>query len=97
MRDRRRSGVWLTVAGLILAFGVAPLAWDKELYVLAGLAGCAASRCWLLATVRTQARRCLSDIMDDLHDMPDDHAQLAVVQFFSWFACSRCGSTPRPR
>lgn len=86
---RYRNGgiVWLLVgtAGLIW-IGSAGL--DKELYILAG--GIAAFGLLQLLTAVLQGRGATDngvyEIMHDLFHMPKVMRQLAVVQFFSWFA-----------
>ncbi len=82
--------------GGIIALGVGLPAWiavwrlglDKELYVLAG--GLLAFGALQLAAAAMQRRGHTSngvyEIMDDLFRMPRVMKQLAVVQFFSWFA-----------
>jgi len=60
---------------------------EKELYVLTG--GIAAfGICQLLAGFFTKKRKDngFVEVMDDLNYLPSTMKQLAVVQFFSWFA-----------
>lgn len=82
-RMRRNAMIWIVVG---LAFGalVATQGWAKELYILGGLIG----GYGVLLLVRTFLQRGggFAHIMDDLYDMPQTMRQLAVVQFFSWFA-----------
>jgi maltose/moltooligosaccharide transporter len=82
-RMRRNALGWL-VAGLAFIAAVATQGWARELYVLGGLiAGYGVA-----LQLRTMLRRegGFTHIMDDLYDMPPTMRQLAVVQFFSWFA-----------
>ena len=81
--------------GLIwLVLGVAGIAWitneglDKELYILAG--GIATFGVFQFIVSLLQDRGATSngfyEVMHDLFHMPKVMRQLAVVQFFSWFA-----------
>ncbi len=82
----RRTGlVWLA-AGALVGLGVHRYALDRELYLLAG--GLALYGAALLALARGNAadRGMFGTIMRDLYTMPEAMRQLAVVQFFSWFA-----------
>ncbi|MGO4550206.1 MFS transporter [Lysobacter sp. 2RAF19] len=82
-RMRKSALAWL-VAGLAFIAAVATLGWARELYVLGGLV----AGYGLALFVRTTLQRGggFANIMDDLYDMPPTMRQLAVVQFFSWFA-----------
>ncbi len=83
MRARRNGLIWLAAGAAGIA-AVAAFALDKQLYILAGIvAGYGAA---LLLFSLTRAHGAFASIMDDLHDMPQTMRQLAVVQFFSWFA-----------
>ncbi len=83
----RSGGVWL-VGGGVLTILIAQLALEKELFILSscgvafGLMQIAAG----LLKHRGQGENAFSEIMDDLFHMPRTMRQLAVVQFFSWFA-----------
>ncbi len=83
----RIGGILFTVSGLI-TFLIAHLSLEKELFVLSvgglvfGLMLNAAG--WLRR--RGRADNPFSEIIDDLFVMPRTMKQLAVVQFFSWFA-----------
>jgi len=75
--------IWL----LIGAVGVAGIVYfnlDKQLFVLAG--GIAAFGIALIAAGMVRSDGMFGTIMGDLHEMPTVMRQLAVVQFFSWFA-----------
>jgi maltose/moltooligosaccharide transporter len=83
----RTGGLVSLVLGVAGWLAVWRLGLEKELYVLAG--GLAAfgllllAAAWLQAAGRTGG---LCEIMSDLFRMPRVMKQLAVVQFFSWFA-----------
>ncbi len=82
-KARRQGLVWL-LAGLI---GAASIQWqglDKQLYLLMG--GIAVYGGLLLWLSFNAQQGVLRTIMSDLHGMPEAMRQLAVVQFFSWFA-----------
>ncbi len=79
---------WLAAGGVLaggaIAFIVASRALDQSLYILAGLlAGFGLA---FLVRGLVRADTAFSRILDDMRDMPAAMAQLAVVQFFSWFA-----------
>jgi maltose/moltooligosaccharide transporter len=83
-----RRGILWTVVGLILAFPVYFFKLEEELYVLAG--GLFLFGILQLVTsafvARSRVQNGLVSIITDLYRMPPTMAQLAVVQFFSWFA-----------
>jgi maltose/moltooligosaccharide transporter len=79
----RIATIWLA-GGIIFALLVHAGGWARELYVLAGMA--TAYGLALLRLTRSRADNAFTRIMGDLHDMPPAMRQLAVVQFFSWFA-----------
>lgn len=83
----RRGIIW-TLAGLLFTWPVYRFELEKELYILAG--GFAAFGILQLITallVRSgKTRNGLVSIITDLYRMPVTMKQLAVVQFFSWFA-----------
>jgi maltose/moltooligosaccharide transporter len=84
---RERPGVREAMAwvGVGVAFVIAILTqgWAKELLILAGgLIGYGAA---LLFIATTKREFFFTQIMADLHAMPDAMRRLAVVQFFSWF------------
>jgi maltose/moltooligosaccharide transporter len=80
----RAMGLAWLMAGLAGAVLVARQGWEKELYVFAGMVG--GYGVLLLLRSLFRAENPFTHIMDDLHDMPGTMRQLAVVQFFSWFA-----------
>lgn len=83
-----RRGILWTVIGLILGFPVYYFGLDKELYILAG--GLGFFGILQLVTgayiAKNKTQNGLVSIVTDLYRMPPTMAQLAVVQFFSWFA-----------
>lgn len=82
-RMRRNAMLWLVV-GIAFIVAVATQGWAKELYILGGLV--TAYGVLLLARTMMGNDGGFQHIMDDLQDMPPTMRQLAVVQFFSWFA-----------
>lgn len=83
----RNGGVWL-IAGGVLTVLIAQLSLEKELYVLS-IGGAAFGLMQIVAGLlkqRGRADNAFSEIIDDLFTMPKTMKQLAVVQFFSWFA-----------
>jgi maltose/moltooligosaccharide transporter len=83
----RRGILWL-LAGGIVAIPVVRLNLEKELYILSGgLALFGILQLISAIVVRSGQRRSgLVSVITDLYRMPKTMAQLAVVQFFSWFA-----------
>lgn len=83
----KRGGIWL-FAGLLFALPVILLNLEKELYILAfGLTLFGLLQVITGLMVRSQnTKGGLVAIITDLYHMPKTMAQLAVVQFFSWFA-----------
>jgi maltose/moltooligosaccharide transporter len=83
-RMRNSALAWL-LAGLAFIAVVALRGWARELYILGGLV--AGYGVLLLVRMAMGAGEGgFRHIMDDLYDMPQTMRQLAVVQFFSWFA-----------
>jgi maltose/moltooligosaccharide transporter len=80
----RRSALPWLVAGAVGIVAVAAYGWAKELYIFTGLL--LAYGVLLLLRSFMRADNGFAHIMDDLHDMPTTMRQLAIVQFFSWFA-----------
>ena len=84
----RQGGFWWIVAGAALVAWIILKDLDKQLYILAvgaimfGLIQILAGR----MQSRGQVSNGLYHIVDDLFHMPRVMKQLAVVQFFSWFA-----------
>lgn len=83
----RRGIIW-TLVGLVFALPVLMFSLEKELYILAGGFGLFGIL-QLLTAALVSARKeksGLVSIITDLYRMPQTMKQLAVVQFFSWFA-----------
>jgi maltose/moltooligosaccharide transporter len=83
-RMRLAALVWLVAGAALLALVYAQ-GYDKQLYILGGLIA-AYGLALLVRTAMSSGAGAFADIMDDLYDMPTTMRQLAVVQFFSWFA-----------
>jgi len=82
------NGVAFLVLGLFFAFLVSHQKWDKELYIL-GFGLATFGLILLITSWNTRqglVRNGLVEVMSDLMNMPKTMKQLAVVQFFSWFA-----------
>jgi len=83
----KRGILWL-IAGAIIAFPVYFYSLEKELYILSG--GLALFGLLQLVSARlirsNHGQSGLVTVITDLYRMPATMAQLAVVQFFSWFA-----------
>jgi maltose/moltooligosaccharide transporter len=82
------AGVAWLLAGTALALIVRQFSLEKELYLLAG-AGAGFGALQLLAGAFRSAKaraNGFTEIVDDLFRLPPTMRQLAVVQFFSWFA-----------
>jgi len=83
-----RRGILWTIVGLIFALPVYFLKLEKELYILSG--GFALFGILQLVTAslvgRHKEKNGLVSIITDLYRMPLTMKQLAIVQFFSWFA-----------
>jgi maltose/moltooligosaccharide transporter len=79
--------IWL-IAGLVFAIPVFYLNLEKELYILAGgLTVFGLLQIITAAMVHSGVLHSgLVSIITDLYRMPRTMAQLAIVQFFSWFA-----------
>ncbi|MCC8363668.1 MFS transporter [Lysobacter sp. A6] len=82
-RMRRNAMIWLVV-GIAFIAAVATQGWAKELYILGGLVTAYGVLQFMRTTMTGEGG--FQHIMDDLQDMPQTMRQLAVVQFFSWFA-----------
>lgn len=84
---RRGGFIWMA-AGLALLWAISRWQLDKELLILgAGLALFGLLQ-WISAALQDRRRtdNGFYQIVDDLFHMPKTMRQLAVVQFFSWFA-----------
>lgn len=82
-----RGAIW-TIAGLLVALPVYFLKLEKELYILAGGLAVFGILQLVVALLVNNKRTSngLVSIITDLYRMPKTMGQLAIVQFFSWFA-----------
>ena len=83
-----RRGILWTLVGLVFSWPVYRFSLEKELYILAGGLGVFGILQLVTALLIRQGRTKtgLVSIVTDLYRMPATMQQLAVVQFFSWFA-----------
>ena len=82
----RRGIIW-TLVGLVFAWPVYHYKLEKELYILAGgLATFGILQLLTASFVARKGKNGLVSIITDLYHMPATMKQLAIVQFFSWFA-----------
>jgi maltose/moltooligosaccharide transporter len=88
VRKYWRRGIIWSLVGLVFAWPVYQYELEKELYILAG--GLATFGVLQLASAALIAgkkeKNGLVSIVTDLYHMPLTMKQLAIVQFFSWFA-----------
>ena len=79
--------IWLTI-GLVLTFILSRVNLEKELYVVTGGVSLFGLLQILSGVLKSAGRggNGLNSILSDLKRMPATMAQLAVVQFFTWFA-----------
>lgn len=87
-RKYLRRGIIWTLVGILLAWPVYQYKLEKELYIIAGgfaLFGILQLISAALVAYRREKNGLVS-IITDLYRMPPTMKQLAVVQFFSWFA-----------
>ena len=83
-----KNSVWWLVAGIILSFLVWNFKFDAELYILTGgvlVFGLVQLFSGILIN-GGKRKTAWVEVVNDLFNMPKTMAQLAVVQFFSWFA-----------
>ncbi|HDS07673.1 MAG TPA: MFS transporter, partial [Bacteroides sp.] len=88
VRKYLRRGVIWTLAGLVIAYPIFRFKLEKELYILAGglaLFGVLQLLSGALVSGKREKSGLVS-IITDLYRMPLTMKQLAIVQFFSWFA-----------
>ncbi|PHZ85414.1 MFS transporter [Paremcibacter congregatus] len=84
---RQQGALWL-LAGAIFTAAIYGLSWDAQLYLLS-LGGMAFGVMQIVSgglQTRGHTDNGFYQIVDDLFHMPRAMQQLAVVQFFSWFA-----------
>ena len=88
IRKYLRRGIIWTLAGLGTAVPIYMYALEKELYILAGGLGLFGILQLNAAALigRRKEKNGLVSIITDLYRMPLTMKQLAIVQFFSWFA-----------
>ncbi|MER2491526.1 MFS transporter [Catenovulum sediminis] len=79
--------LWFLAGAILTAFFIG-FQLDKQLYILSG--GCIVFACiqWTVALLKSKNRinNGFVEVVEDLFAMPNAMRQLAVVQFFSWFA-----------
>jgi len=83
-----RRGILWTLVGALFAWPVYGLQLEKELYILAGGLGLFGILQLITAALISgqRTKNGLVSIVTDLYRMPLTMKQLAIVQFFSWFA-----------
>ena len=82
----RKGLIWI-LTGLVLSLAFYFTSLEKELYILSvGLVIFGLLQVFAGYLKNINNRNGLIDIMSDLYNMPQTMKQLAVVQFFSWFA-----------
>ena len=80
---QRNGALWFGAGAVALAI-VYFAKIDKQLYLLT--AGLLAYGALQLGVARSRTHNLFTDIVADMHAMPSTMRQLALVQFFSWFA-----------
>ena len=87
IRKQSSIGLIMLLVGLIASMCIVYFELRKDLYILGIGIALVGLLFWLASSLRKKNRRNgFVDIMTDLLRMPDTMKQLAVVQFFSWFA-----------
>jgi maltose/moltooligosaccharide transporter len=83
----KRGIIW-TAVGALLTLPIIFFRLEKELYILAGglITFCLLQMLSNLLVTHGRERSGLVSIITDLYRMPKTMGQLAIVQFFSWFA-----------
>jgi maltose/moltooligosaccharide transporter len=83
----KKGFIWL-LAGAVLSLAIKHFALEKELYILTvGIAAFGLVQIFSgLAVSQGHTKSGLVVVLSDLYNMPKTMGQLAVVQFFSWFA-----------
>ena len=84
----RNGGIASVVVGVALWYWILSAGLDKELYVLAGGLTVFGILQFVMAQMQSAGKveNGFAEIMHDLFHMPRVMKQLAIVQFFSWFA-----------
>ncbi|MBT8272479.1 MAG: MFS transporter [Bacteroidia bacterium] len=87
IKSQSNMGIGMMLIGLIATMGIAYFSWRKDLYIL-GVGLAFVGLLFLLAAWLRKSKKenGFVEIMTDLLRMPVTMKQLAVVQFFSWFA-----------
>jgi maltose/moltooligosaccharide transporter len=88
LRKYLRRGIIWTLVGLVIAWPIYRYSFEKELYILSGgfaLFGILQLICAALISMQRE-KNGLVIVITDLYRMPLTMKQLAIVQFFSWFA-----------
>ena len=82
------AGILFFIFALLFAFWVQKSNLDKQLYVLAGMVGFVGLLMGVSGTLQRvgKYKSSLVVIINDFQMMPKTMKQLAIVQFFSWFA-----------
>jgi len=82
-----RNGLIWMVIGIIVSYVIYYFALDKELYILGvGTAVFGVIQLFTGMYMKNNKTNGMTEIIEDLFHMPKTMGQLAVVQFFSWFA-----------
>ncbi len=83
-----RDGALLILGGIVFAFLINRQQWDQQLYILAVGSLVFGVIQWLMVYLndREFTDNGFYQVVDDLFHMPKTMKQLALVQFFSWFA-----------
>lgn len=83
-----RPGIIWLVVGLVLTFILSRVNLEKELYVVTGGISVFGLLQIIAGLLRSggKGRNGMNSILTDLRHMPSTMGQLAVVQFFTWFA-----------
>lgn len=88
LKQKALHGPVFLLGGLLLSAVVYFVGWEQELYIVTG--GFCLLGLLLLLSVALQKKGSTTNglvvVMDELYAMPKTMKQLAVVQFFSWFA-----------
>jgi len=83
-----RNGLIFLIVGILGSLLIQQMSWEKELYVLSVGIGAFGMILLISAwyTRQGMVHNGLVEVITDLMNMPKTMKQLAVVQFFSWFA-----------
>jgi len=83
-----RPGIIWLAAGLVLTFILSRVNLEKELYIVSGGISAFGLLQIIAGLLKStgKGRNGLNSILTDLRHMPSTMGQLAVVQFFTWFA-----------